>query len=287
MSLANASGASSLRGPLLYATAVLFGVMIDVIVKELSARHETATIFFARCAGALIVLLILHHRDLATFKTTKLRFHLLRGALSNIGVVLFFYSLGELPLVLAYVIAMSAPLMMTAMAGIILREATGRSAWIKVGIGFTGILISVAPQLWDSSSGSWVGLAACIAGTVGYAAAALAIRPLTATESSGAIALYPILMGAVLGGLYVIPQATSLPTGFDLGMMLALGLCSAMANLLIAKAFSMAPVARLAPLEYTALVWGVVIGFALFAEVPTAWVLVGAGIVVWATLKKG
>lgn len=287
MSLAKTPSLSTLRGPLLYAIAVMFGVLIDVIVKELSTRHETATIFFARCAGALVVLLALHYRDLGTFKTQKLRFHLLRGALSNIGVMLFFYSLGELPLVLAYVIAMSAPLMMTAMAGIILREATGKAAWIKVCIGFTGILISVAPQLWGSSNGSLIGLAACIVGTVGYAAAALAIRPLTATESSGAITLYPMLMGAVLAGLYVLPQADHLPSGIDLALMLTLALSSATANLLIAKAFSLAPVARLAPLEYTALVWGVVMGFAWFHEIPTAWVLGGAGVVVWATLKKG
>ena len=52
------------------------------------------------------------------------------------------------------------------------------------------------------------------------------------------------------------------------------------AHILFGRAFALAPVAVLAPYEYTPLLWGAVLGFLIWAEVPSWTTLAGAAIVV-------
>jgi drug/metabolite transporter (DMT)-like permease len=275
------------HGPALYTAGVFCGTLLDAFVKELSARHDTLTIFFARCIVALVVLLALNGWRPATLKTGKLKAHVGRGLIMIVAAGCFFYSLGRIPLVLAYVIAMTAPLMMVGLTGMILREKPGRGDWIKVAIGFAGILVSVAPELASGNRIDLIGLGAAIIGTIAYAASSLAIRPLTATETGAAIAFYPMVTGAVLSGLAVAARPpAALPDTPDLLMMAAVGIFSSGINLLIAAAMRRAPVAAVAPFEYTALLWGIGLGFFWFSETPSVWMLAGAGLVVYATARK-
>ena len=74
------------------------------------------------------------------------------------------------------------------------------------------------------------------------------------------------------------------PTGRDAALFLAIGTLGVGGHLLLARAFSKAEAARLAPLEYTALVWAVLLGFTVFGEVPTATTLAGAALIVGGAL---
>jgi drug/metabolite transporter (DMT)-like permease len=70
----------------------------------------------------------------------------------------------------------------------------------------------------------------------------------------------------------------------DWPLLLGLGLAGALGQLLITEAFRNAPVAVVTPLEYTALVWGVVLDFSIWHVLPGAATLLGGAIVVGAGL---
>ena len=53
---------------------------------------------------------------------------------------------------------------------------------------------------------------------------------------------------------------------------------------MLAHAFARIEAARLAPITYVTLVWGVVFGFLFFAEVPGLATIAGAGLIVLGTL---
>ena len=52
----------------------------------------------------------------------------------------------------------------------------------------------------------------------------------------------------------------------------------------MASAFARAEAARLAPLEYTALIWAALIGYTVFDEVPTLATLSGGALIIAAAL---
>ena len=66
------------------------------------------------------------------------------------------------------------------------------------------------------------------------------------------------------------------PTLPDLGLFAVLGTIGVTAHTMLAHAFARLEAARLAPLQYVTLVWGVLFGFLFFAEVPGLATLAGA-----------
>jgi drug/metabolite transporter (DMT)-like permease len=109
-------------------------------------------------------------------------------------------------------------------------------------------------------------------------------RTLARTDTPAAIAFW-LMIAHIATGLALLPvfppPSGSLLPGPSAGLaLLAFGLTTAAGHILFGRAFAMAPVAVLAPFEYTALLWGGLLGFAIWAEVPSWSTLGGASLVV-------
>ncbi len=63
-----------------------------------------------------------------------------------------------------------------------------------------------------------------------------------------------------------------------------MGLASGFCQYVTTRAVFFAPVASIAPIKYTAMLWAIVIGYVWFGDVPTTPVLIGSSIVIAATL---
>jgi drug/metabolite transporter (DMT)-like permease len=126
-----------------------------------------------------------------------------------------------------------------------------------------------------------------LAGTATLALTRIWTRVLAATDTPQAIAFW-LLFAHVPMGLLLLPAFP--PTGpllpdWDVVFALAfLGLANGCAHFLFARAFAIAPVSVLAPYEYTTLLWGGLLGFAIWAEVPSWTTLGGAVLVITAGL---
>ncbi len=202
--------------------------------------------------------------------------HALRGALGISMMAAFIYALRTLPLSTAYTIFFVAPLLITALSVPILGERVGPRRWAAIMVGFVGVLVVLRPT--GDGLASLAGLAVLLA-AFGYAVSAITVRVLARTDSSQAIVLWMLLSLALGAGALALPDWVAIrPThGW---LILGVGLAGALGQYTITEAFRRGEASLIAPLEYTALLWGVLLDFALWQVLPDGITWVGAGIIV-------
>jgi drug/metabolite transporter (DMT)-like permease len=175
----------------------------------------------------------------------------------------------------------AAPLIVVALAALILKERVRAYRWGAVAIGFFGVIVMLTPYLDirdDVAAGPAIGalfalLAAfCNAGTV------IETRRLTDTETTAAIVFYFSVFCA-FAGLLTLPFAWHPPTELEFAKLVAIGVLAGVAHILLTEGYRFAPASLLAPFEYTAMVWASGLGYVMFGETPTPAILLGAFIV--------
>lgn len=291
----------ALTGIVLKILAVFLFTIMLALGKGYSHYPLTVIIFF-RSFFALVVLVIwLGWRGAfpRALYTKRLPAHLVRS-LAGIGSMFFiFASYGLLPLADATAIGYVQPLLVALLAAIILREAITPLRILAIIAGFAGVTI----MLWDNLSGAAafdadrpLGAFCALMGALLVAVAFIQIRRLTLTEDTGAIAFYfqfTTTVAAVLGlaAAVVWPQDAPLaalmrsqtwvwPAGTDWIGLVAIGVLGGAGQILMTQGFRYADASILAVFDYTSLIWAVLIGFAVFGELPTFYVLAGAAIVI-------
>jgi drug/metabolite transporter (DMT)-like permease len=184
----------------------------------------------------------------------------------------FFYGLSEMPLVNAFTLGYTAPLMMTALSAVFLGEPVGWRRWSAVMIGFVGVLIMLRP---GSGELSFAAIAVLIAAFC-YACQAITARKLSATESTLALSFY-VVVGPMIVSLGLLSSYTWVePDLTGWALLVGAGASSVLAWIGLVNGYRAASPALLAPLEYTALIGGTIAGYVFWDEIPDIWVAVGA-----------
>jgi len=201
----------------------------------------------------------------------------------SVSVIWYFVWMLGLGLADSYAVAAAAPLLMTLLAIPMLGERVGWRRWTSCAVGFSGVLFMLQPggELWRWEAGLLL-FAVC-----GMAVSRIWTRTLAATDTPAAIAFWLMMMHIPMG-LAALPIPMLWPGGdfpnlFPSWWMVLLlfffGIANAIAHLLFARGFALANIASLAPLEYTPLLWGFVLGWLIFGEVP-AWTTLGGAVIV-------
>ncbi|MBM3525615.1 MAG: DMT family transporter, partial [Alphaproteobacteria bacterium] len=243
--------------------------------------YSVAAILVLRSLVALaMIVAIAGFTGLQQLRTSEPRLHVLRGVMLLISAWTFFFGFRHLPLADAYTIYFLAPLVMTAFAVPLLREPVPRRAVWAIAIGFAGVAVVVGPQL---AGGALVAYLACFVGTVSYSLVGVITRRLALSETPLALLLYPCLVMLAVAA----PVASldwSMPGPVDAAVFVAIGLLWPLATFLFAAALKRTAVARLAPLEYSAIVWVVGIDYAFFETSPATSTLIGSAVIIAACL---
>lgn len=267
-----------LQGALYMLGAVCAFACMDVTMKRLGETYPANQVTMLRGLSALPFFLGVGAAvgQLPAFRPRRWSPHLVRGALSYFTLFMFIWAVGRLSLVHCYAIFMSAPLMIVALSGPLLRERVSLRRWIAVSVGMAGVLVALQPS---ASGFSLAGGIAALAAALGYALTAISIRVMMRTETGAATAFWGLLFPTLLSGVLLFGSWTPLRAE-DWTIVLALGLTGSAGQHLITQAFRLAPAPLLAPLEYTALLWGIGFDAILWNVTPQPHVLLGAGIVV-------
>jgi len=251
---------------------------MDATVKWLGGIYPTTQIMFFRCAVALVpILVIVYLRGgLAVLRTGNRGLHLLRSLL-GIGAMGFaFYAYSLMPLAEAVSIMHTAPLFMTALSVVILGEKVGLRRWTAVGVGFAGMLLVVRPGTDMLASGSLYMLLAAML----IACTTILIRHLGRIDDPVCITFYFTLCGVVVSLCGVLLQGWRAPPPADLGLLCLVGICGGLAQYLMTLGYRHLAVAILAPLRYLTIVFGGIIGYLVWAEIPDPWSLFGIAVIV-------
>lgn len=257
---------------------VLGGLMLDLFAKELLRTYSLQQFIFLRSFIAILLLLAVAPKfgGLASLKTDRRAWHFFRTALAVGAMFGFFYGLSKMPLVNAFTLGYTAPLMMTALSAIFLREPVGRRRWAAVMFGFIGVLVMLRPGSGELS----LAVSAVLLAAFCYACQAITARKLSTTESTLALSFY-VVIGPMLVSLMLLDRDSWLSPDFvGWALLVGAGVSSVLAWIGFVNGYRAASPALLAPLEYTALVGGAVAGYLFWDEVPDIWVVIGALIIV-------
>ena len=277
---------SPLLGITLKLVSALAFTLMSAGIKSISTRYPTGEIVFIRSFFAMIPLLIwlAWRSELpAALKTSNLRGHLKRGVMGATGMFCGFAALQFLPLSEAVAIGYAAPLAVVVLAALVLKEKVRIYRWSAVTIGFVGVLIMLSPHLGAGAhqlgSNAALGAALGLAGAFCSAFASVEVRLLTATERTGAIVFYFMLLTSLLG-LSTILLGWNMPDLQDAAMMVLIGILGGLGQILIVQAYRYGDASLIAPFEYSTMLWAVAIGWFWFGEWPALAILIGATIVI-------
>ena len=128
-----------------------------------------------------------------------------------------------------------------------------------------------------------IGATAVLISAVAYALNIIVLRHRATRDPLAQIVLFQNLGPALILAIPVLWVWTP-PTLTDCALFALLGTLGVTAHSMLAHAFARIEAARLAPVGYVTLVWGVLFGFLFFAEVPGVATLAGAALIVLGTL---
>jgi len=255
--------------------ALLFALM-SVMVKLLSHGLPNAMVVFLRSALSLVVLLPpILRRGLGQLRTQHLSEHLLRGTVGMAAMYCFFFVIAKLGLAEALLLNYSLPLFIPIVERAWLGEPTPRGIWKPVTLGMLGLVLILKPGLGLFRPAALVG----VMGAMFAATAQVGVRRLTLTESVTKIVFYFSVCSTVIGlgpalFAWVTPATASIPV--ILGMVVA----GTVAQLLMTRAYQLAPAAEVGPFIYGSVVFAAVFDWLIFARHPDALSTLGTAIVI-------
>ena len=163
---------------------------------------------------------------------------------------------------------------MVALSVPILREAVGWRRWTAVGVGFAGVLIMLDPWAIEFHTVSLVILGA----TFCYSLSTVLVRLLSRHDLDVVTLFWFALVGSLISLACAIPE-WKWPPLLDWVWLLTLGLLGGVAQILITRAWRLAPAAVLAPFDYASIVLAVAFGYLWFEEEPSSTVWYGLPLV--------
>lgn len=269
---------SNLSGVLIMLLAVGTFALMDAGLKLLTPHYPAAQVAALRGLASLPFVLVWVMASIGLPALLRVRWplHLLRGVLSVGMMVGFVYALRRMPLSTAYTLFFVAPLLITALSVLVLREHVGPRRWAAIVVGLLGVLVVLRPT--GDGVLSLAGIAVLLA-ALGYAIGAITVRVLSRTDSTQAMVFWMLVLLALGAGLLAWPEWVPVQRGHWL-LIAGIGLAGAVGQYAITEAFSRGEASVIAPFEYTALAWGVALDLALWGVLPDAVTWIGAAIIV-------
>lgn len=272
---------STRRGLALIATAMFFFACIDGLSKYLmqpgKEDFSVIQVLWIRYLFLVVLCVIFssRHGGIAMLRTRRPWLQVARSVIFLVQLALVLLGFKFLPMDEVVSIGAAAPLLVTAASVPLLGEKVGVRRWTAVSVGFVGVLLILRPGLAVVQPASlWVLLATGL-----FTIVQVMTRVLARTDSSETTVAYTALIGAAalstIGPFYWTPPDT---TAWIL--LIVIATFGGLGNFLFIIAVQTAPPVALQPLYYTLLVWSTLMGYVLFGDIPDAFTIIGASMIV-------
>jgi drug/metabolite transporter (DMT)-like permease len=279
------------RGIALKLSATFVFSLMYALIK-LAGDVPVGEVIFFRCFFALAPLIAFSFFTCGPanmVRTRRAGWHVARSLAGASSMFLNFAAVQLLPLADVTAFSFVAPIFAVILAAIVLREQVGPYRGFAVVAGFAGVLLMLQPHGGlghIAGSGLTSGAAMAIGGAALSALVVVVIRQMSATERSEAIVFYFMTVGSLLSALTMLWWRTPLSLEQTV-LLIACGLLGGVGQLAMTFSYRYAEPSLLAPFDYLGMVWAVLLGFFLFAEVPETMVLTGSAVVIAAGLFIG
>ena len=274
--------AANRRGVVAMTTGMASFVANDSLVKHVSESLPASQLIFIRGVFATLLLLAISHAMGATAKLRTLRDArvAMRAAFDAFATVAYLTSLFHLPIANATAINMATPLVITLLAVVAFHEKVGAARWLAIATGFTGVLLIVQPT--GSAFNAWSLL--CLGGTFLHAGRDLTTRAIHHGVPSILITLSTAVAVTLLSGLWGLFQPWQAVNASQLAQLAAASVFLSGGYYLLTIAMRAGEMSVVAPFRYAALLFAVVLGYAVWGDVPNTLAWVGIALLVAAGL---
>jgi len=256
----------------------------DALVKRAAESMPSGQMILSfGLGGALVFLWAVIARGEPVFAAVGSSVMRLRMVLEILGRMFYFLALALTPLSSTTAILQATPLVVVAGAAIFFGERVAIARWIAIGIGLFGVLIILQPSGEQFSPLSFL----AVLGMMGFAGRDLASRAAPMSLSTFVLGFYGFVAVMISGLLvsvwsreaYVIPETVA---SVALIAGIAVGVCAYIA---LMQAMRTGEVSVVTPFRYSRLIFGVSLGYFVFAEPLSSSFWFGSFVVVAAGLS--
>ncbi|TVQ41516.1 MAG: DMT family transporter [Geminicoccaceae bacterium] len=268
---------------LLMVGAMLLVPAMDAVAKHLSAVMVPAQIALARFGFQVVFMTPLVRGRRLEIAPGDLALHGLRGVLLALATTFFFAALAVMPMAEAIAIFFVEPLLLSLLAGILLKEGIGWRRILAILVGFAGAMLIVRPGLDAFGWAATLPLVAALFFALYLVATrVLAQRtdPVTLQLTAGLAGVATMILVIAAGSLLGVAALTpSWPDAVSWAWLVVLGLIATVSHLMIVHAFKRASANILAPFQYLEIGAAVLWGYVVFGDFPEAMTWVGIAII--------
>ena len=265
--------------------ALLFSMMA-VCVKWASALYGAGELVFYRSVVGALFIFVLTRISGTSLRTTMPSTHFWRCLTGAVSLLLWFYSIGGLPLATAMTLNYMSSVWMALflLGGSVLLGAARVDGRLVAAVlaGFVGVALVLRPAIEQQQL--WHGLAGLSSGLL----AAMAYLQVTALGRAGEpeerIVFFFSLGGLVIGALWMLSQGASTHSRRGAGLLLAIGLLATTAQIMMTRAYRIGRTLTNASLQYLGIVFSFGFGVLLFDDPVTGMALAGMALIVAAGL---
>ena len=263
----------------MFMSVCAFSIM-DLLVKWSQDYPTGEVLFFRGFFGLLLTYFLIPKDKLKSFyKTDRKLEHFFRCFAGIIALIAIVVALRELPLAVVVSLSYAAPLFITVLSIFLLGEKVGIFRWIAVLIGFIGVLVISEPGFNEVNYLYILPIIFCI----GMAFVTITIRKLSTSEPVWLISIF-FTLTITFVSLFTIPFGWVLPDIKDFILLALIGVTGGGANLLLTQSYKLSEVSLVAPLKYLSLIFAILFGYLIWDEIPSYKNLVGAALVITASL---
>ena len=288
------------RGILYLCLGVFVFSLQDAIIKQVSGSYPLTQVVVIRSLVAFPILLALVMREVGwrALFGNDLGALMLRALIMFVSYTAYYMAFPALPLADAVALYFTVPLFVIALAGPFLGEHSGWRVWAAVLLGFMGVMVMLQPGTGLFEPAALLSLlSACM-----YGVSMLIARKLGSTQPASVLSFYQnvgFFVGALMTALALsvlgIEHASHPSLAFlvrnwmlipldDLLLIGASGVVAATGMMFLTSAYRLAQANKVAPFEYTGILWAPLWGYVFFQETPRLTTVAGAAVIVMAGL---
>jgi drug/metabolite transporter (DMT)-like permease len=266
------------QGILSVTTSMAVFVAGDTIVKFLGHSFPPNEIIFLRSAAIAVALgmIMLVRGPRPTIKGILAPPILMRCLFDCVNILCFTAAVLHMHIADLYALLLMSPLLMTVLAALFFREPVGYRRWLAVTVGFCGVLMVVKPDPSGLDQWALLGFLSALGGAV-RETVTQRINPDTPTIE---VTFYSTIFAAAGTLIFGWSESWSSLSQTQYLMLLVQAVTWLIGTFLLIQACRLAPLSIVASFRYTLLIWGGLAGYIVFGEIPDAFSLIGAGLIV-------
>ncbi|MFZ5697231.1 MAG: DMT family transporter [Pseudomonadota bacterium] len=261
-----------LLGALLLICGEAMLTLMAAVIKHLSPEVPTEMMVFLRNLFGLLVLLPIVARHGGSLFSSKRPGTMAIRALAGLTAMYgFFYVIAHLPLAEATLVKLTTPFFIPIIGWFWLKERIGPYNATAIALGFIGVLCVLRPGAATFDPHALVGIAAALLASV----AMVAIRDMSDDEPPDRIVFHFVVISTLVSAVPLL-WAWQTPATQLWGWLVAVGVFGTAGQLLITRAFQVAPPGRIGPFTYTSVVFAALLGWWLWDETLFITTVVGS-----------